>query len=42
MTYFSEREYGELPRDNEEIGDEVWGGIRALIQALCRKRVIWR
>ena len=28
MTYFSEREYGELPRDNEEIGDEVWGGIR--------------
>ena len=33
MTYFSEREYGELPRDNEEIGDEVWGGIRALIQA---------
>ena len=33
MTYFSEREYGELPRDNEDIGDDVWGGIRALIRA---------
>ena len=33
MTYFSEREFGELARDKEDIGDNVWGGIRALIQA---------
>ena len=33
MPYFSERESGELPRDNEEIGETVWKGIRALIQA---------
>ena len=33
MQYFSERENGPLPRDNEDIGDDVWGGIRAVIQA---------
>ena len=33
MTYFSEREEGEIPRENEEIDDNAWGGIQALIQA---------
>ena len=33
MTYFSEREEGETPRENEEIDDSVWSGIQALIQA---------
>ena len=33
MQYFSRREIGPLARDNEEICDEGWGGIRALIQA---------
>ena len=33
MPYFSERENGPLPRDDEEICDEGWGGIRALIEA---------
>ena len=33
MTYFSEREEGAIPRDNEEIGDSAWGGIQALIHA---------
>ena len=33
MTYFSEREEGEISRENEEIGDNAWGGIQALIQA---------
>ena len=32
-TYFSEREEGEISRDNEEIDDSVWSGIQALIQA---------
>ena len=31
MTYFSEREQGELPRDNEEIDNRVWRGIEALV-----------
>lgn len=31
MTYFSERENGERPRDNEDIGEGSWGGIQALI-----------
>ena len=31
MSYFSEREQGEAPRDIEEISSAVWGGIRALI-----------
>ena len=33
MQSFSERENGEMPRDNEHISETVWGGIRALIQA---------
>ena len=31
MTYFSERENGERPRDNEDIDEGAWGGIQALI-----------
>ena len=33
MWYFSEREEGELPREQEEIRDGPWGGILALISA---------
>jgi hypothetical protein len=33
MTYFSEREQGERPRNHEAISEGVWGGIRALIRA---------
>lgn len=33
VTYFSEREKGEISRENEEIGDNAWGGIQALIRA---------
>ncbi len=33
MQYFSERESGELSRDNKDIGEDAWGGIRALIRA---------
>ena len=33
MTYFSEREEGERPRDQEEIPQDAWGGIRALVRA---------
>ena len=33
MLCFSEREDGEAPRTNEEIGNDVWLGIRSLIQA---------
>ncbi len=29
--YFSERENGERPRDNEDIDEGAWGGIQALI-----------
>lgn len=32
MSYFSERELGERPRDSEEISETVWGGIQALIR----------
>ncbi len=31
MLYFSEREAGERPRDNDEISQDVWGGVRVLI-----------
>ena len=31
MTYFSEREKGELPREKEEIDNRVWQGISALV-----------
>lgn len=34
MTYFSEREQGERPRDSETITEGAWGGIQALIA--CR------
>ena len=33
MTYFSEREEEERPRENIEIAEAPWGGIRALIRA---------
>lgn len=33
MTYFSERELGERPRDREAIPEEVLGGIQALVRA---------
>ena len=33
MSYFSEREYGEIPQEIEEIGESAWGGIWALINA---------
>lgn len=32
MTYFSEREKGELPRDKEEIDNRIWKGIKALVE----------
>lgn len=32
MTYFSEREKGELPRDKEEIDNRAWQGIEALVE----------
>ena len=31
MTYFSDRENGEKPRENEEINEQAWGGIQAEI-----------
>ncbi len=31
--YFSEREEGERPRDNNEINEVTWGGVQALICA---------
>lgn len=31
MSYFSDREQGERPRDRDEIDEAVWGGIQALI-----------
>lgn len=33
MSYFSEREQGERPREAESIGDGAWGGIQALISS---------
>ena len=33
MTYFSERENGERPRESAEISEEAWGGIQALVRA---------
>ena len=33
MTYFSEREEGECPRENADIGEGAWGGIQALLRA---------
>lgn len=33
MQYFSEKEEGQRPRENEEIGEGAWGGIKALINA---------
>ena len=33
MRYFSEREDGELPRDNEVISAAAWSGIRAIIKS---------
>src|SRR5690242_17574717 len=33
MSYFSDREAGEKPRDRDEISEGVWGGIRAIIRA---------
>lgn len=31
MKYFSDRENGETPREDEEINEQVWGGIRSEI-----------
>ncbi len=33
MTYFSDREFGEQPPTTEEIGDSVWAGFRAIVNA---------
>lgn len=33
MKYFSEREEGEQPRQNEEIVEGPWGGVQALVRA---------
>ena len=33
MTYFSDRENGEKPREDEEINEQVWGGIRSEIES---------
>ena len=33
MTYFSERETGEVPRNVTEITDTAWGGITALFRS---------
>ena len=33
MSYFSEREKGEQPRESEAIGEGAWGGIQALIRS---------
>lgn len=33
MTYFSDRELGERPRDGDEIGERTWGGLQALIKS---------
>jgi hypothetical protein len=32
VSYFSERELGERPRDSERIGQGTWGGIQALVR----------
>jgi len=33
MTYFSEREKGDRPREFDTIGEAEWGGIQALLRA---------
>ena len=33
MTYFSEREEGERPRENEKISECAWDGIKSLVNA---------
>lgn len=33
MKYFSDRENGEKPREDEEINEQAWGGIRAEIES---------
>ena len=33
MTYYSDREFGERPATEEEIGESVWEGLRALIES---------
>ncbi len=32
MSYFSERERGECPREFEDIVEATWGGFQALIR----------
>ena len=34
MIYFSEREEGESPRENEKIDEGAWGGFQALVHSL--------
>ena len=41
MTYFSEREKGELPRDKAEIDYRVWQGIEALVDGRINYGSIW-
>ena len=36
MSYFSEREKGEAPREKEEISENAWRGIQALISTGCQ------
>ncbi len=38
MSYFSEREQGEHPREYEHIGEDAWGGFQALIRARIEDR----
>ena len=38
MTYFSDKELGERPRDQEEIGETAWGGLRALMLSKIKDR----
>ena len=33
MTYFGDREFGEQSRTQEEVGENAWGGLKALIYA---------
>lgn len=33
MSYFSEREQGERPRESDHIGEGAWGGILALLRS---------
>ncbi len=34
MTYFSEKEKDECPRDNEDVNKSAWNGVKVLIKSL--------